>query len=181
MRALIAAREVDAPDWLISAGAVRTAVWDRLHGYEERTPLADIDLGFFDPNDLSPQRDEEITRLLHAALPDERWDAKNQAAVHLWYEEKFGYPVEPLTSTTAAIATFPETATCVGLKLTADHRLLTVAPYGLDDLLGLVLRHNPARARPEVYEARLTTKRITERWPRVNVITARSFSQSRQP
>ena len=40
MRALIAAHEVDAPDWLIGAGAVRTAVWDRLHSYETRTELA---------------------------------------------------------------------------------------------------------------------------------------------
>ena len=43
MDALAAAREVDAPNWLIGAGAVRTAVWDRLHGFDEPTELADVD------------------------------------------------------------------------------------------------------------------------------------------
>ena len=53
MAALEAARDVDPPDWLIGAGAVRTAVWDRLHGHAEPTPLRDLDLAFYDPDDLS--------------------------------------------------------------------------------------------------------------------------------
>jgi hypothetical protein len=27
-----------------------------------------------------------------------RWEATNQAAVHLWYEQTFGFAVPPLTS-----------------------------------------------------------------------------------
>jgi hypothetical protein len=172
MRALIAAREVDAPDWLISAGAVRTAVWDRLHCYESRTELPDLDLGFFDGADLSEGRERQIQRLLEAALPDEKWDVKNQAAVHLWYPKKFGYPVEPLTSTAAAVATFPETAVCVGLRLRSDDSLVIEAPFGLDDLFGLVHRRNPARVSVEEYHRRLASKRINERWPRVTVVPA---------
>src|SRR4051812_14143940 len=56
MDALAAAREVAAPDWLIGAGVVRTAVWDRLHGYD-KTELADVDLAFFDPHDLSERHE----------------------------------------------------------------------------------------------------------------------------
>jgi len=172
MRALVAARHVDPPDWLIGAGAIRTAVWDRLHGYAMRTPLADIDLGFYDPHDLSEEREQEIRRMLEQALPGEVWDVKNQAAVHLWYPEKFGYEVEPLASTADAIATFPETAVCVGLRLRGDDTLSIEAPYGLGDLFGLIHRRNPARVSVEEYERRLTAKRITERWPRVTVIAA---------
>ena len=171
--ALLAARDVNAPDWLIGAGAVRTAVWDRLHGYGTRTELADIDLVFFDPDDLSEDREREIRRLLEVALPEEPWDAKNQAAVHLWYRKKFGYTVEPLSSTAAAVATWPETATCVGLRLSHDDQLLIEAPCGLDDLLGLVHRRNPARVSIEEYERRMASKRITERWPQVTVVPAR--------
>jgi uncharacterized protein len=40
MNALEVARDVRAPDWLIGAGAIRTAVWDRLHGFDEPTELA---------------------------------------------------------------------------------------------------------------------------------------------
>jgi uncharacterized protein len=173
MRALIAAREVDAPDWLLGAGAVRTAVWDRLQGYDARTELADIDLAFFDPEDLSEERESQIRQRLEAELPGEHWDAKNQAAVHLWYEEKFGYAVEPVSSTADAVATWPETAACVGLRLGHDDELLVIAPLGLDDLLGLVHRRNPARVSIKEYERRLTSKRITERWPLVTVVPAR--------
>jgi uncharacterized protein len=38
LAALHAARDVDPPDWLLGAGAIRTAVWDRLHGFEPSRP-----------------------------------------------------------------------------------------------------------------------------------------------
>jgi hypothetical protein len=172
MRALEAARRVDAPDWLIGAGAVRTAVWDRLHGYEYPTSLDDVDLVFCDRSDLSEERDRQVEALLRAALPEAPWDAKNQAAVHLWYPRKFGYAVEPLRSSADAVATWPETATAVGLRLTDDEQLEVCAPFGLDDLLGLVNRRNPGRVSVEECERRLSTKRIAERWPRVTIIPA---------
>jgi len=172
MRALAAARSVNAPDWLIGAGAVRTAVWDRLHGYENPAPVDDIDLVFFDASDLSEERDRQVEALLTAALPDAAWDAKNQAAVHLWYPRRFGYGVEPLRSSADAVATWPETATAVGLRLTDDEQLRVCAPFGLGDLLGLVHRRNPRRVSVEEYQRRLSTKRIAERWPRVTIVPA---------
>jgi hypothetical protein len=165
MRALLAAREVAPPDWLLGAGALRTVVWDRLHGFAEPTPLADVDVAFFDPHDLSPERDAQVEERLRAALPGVTWDAKNQAAVHLWYPRK----VAPLVSSADGVATWPETATAVALRLTGEDRLEIEAPFGLDDLLGLVLRHNPRRVSAAEYERRLVSKRFLERWPLVTV------------
>jgi hypothetical protein len=170
MEALAAAREVDAPDWLIGAEAIRTAVWDRLHGFGHASELADIDLAFFDPADLSPERDRAVEEALRTRLPQVPWDAKNQAAVHLWYPAKFGYEVEPLGSSAEGVATWPDTAACVAVRLERDDRLEVVAPYGLDDLLGLVQHRNPARVSVEEYERRLESKRIRERWPRVRIL-----------
>jgi hypothetical protein len=170
MEALRAAREVDPPDWLLGAGAVRTAVSDRLHGYATPTPLADVDLVFHDAGDLSREREEAVAEALRAVAPDVRWDVKNQAAVHLWYPAKFGYEVEPLRSSADAVGTWPETATAVAVRLTADDRLEVCAPCGLDDLLGLVHRRNPRRVTVAEYERRLVTKRIAERWPRVRIV-----------
>jgi hypothetical protein len=173
MAVLSAACDVDAPDWLVAAGALRNAVWDRLHGFAEPTPLADVDLGFYDADDLSPARDDGVRDALAARLPGVPWQAKNQAAVHLWYERRFGYAVAPLACSADAVATFPETATAVAVRLDARDRLTIVAPCGLDDLLGLVHRHNPRRASVEIYERRLAEKRIAERWPRVTIVPAR--------
>jgi hypothetical protein len=169
MRALAVARAVDPPDWLLGAGAIRTAVWDRAHGIESQPK--DVDVGFFDPDDLTPDRDAEVEQALRDRAPDIPWDAKNQAAVHLWYPRRFGYEVEPLTSTADAIGTFPEIAVCVGLHLDAQDRLTIVAPYGLGDLLGLVHRRNPRRVSVEEYERRLASKRIAERWPQVTIVS----------
>ncbi len=168
LRALEAARDVDAPDWLIGAGAVRNAVWDRLHGFTEPTPPGDVDLVFFDSEDLSREHAREIESALRERAPELPWEATNQAAVHLWY----GEDVEPLRSSAEAVATWPETATCVALRLDAADRLEIVAPLGLDDLFAMVVRRNLARGSAADYERRVASKRFPERWPRVTVIAA---------
>jgi hypothetical protein len=173
-RALEAARDVHAPDWLIGAGAIRGLVWDRLHGVADPAPPEDVDLVFFDPASLGPERDEAVRAALAARAPDLPWDVKNQAAVHLWYPRVFGVEVEPLGSVCDAVATWPETATAVGVRLTDAGELLVVAPLGLDDLFGLVWRRNPRRVTVAEYRRRLEDKLDRERWPRVAVAPLRS-------
>lgn len=167
---LEAARDCNLPDWLVGAGAIRNLVWDHLHGYQTPTPLADVDLIFFDPTDLTPARDQAAQDQLARRLPGITWEATNQAAVHLWYEDVFGFPVPPFTSSEEAVATWPETATSVAARLLASNELHVVAPCGLADLFGLVLRRNPRRVTHEHFQQRLRAKRITEKWPRVQVI-----------
>lgn len=171
MEALAAARDVAPPDWLVGAGAIRDAVWDLAHG-RDPAPPRDVDVAFFDPADLSPGRDEAVLRALRARARHVPWDAKNQAAVHLWYGPRFGRQVPPLRSSADAVATFPDVASCVGVRLCDDGGLLVVAPYGLDDLLGCVCRHNPVRATAQIYERRVVEKGWRERWPRLRVLPA---------
>jgi len=170
MEALLAARQVAAPDWLIGAGAIRNAVWDHLHGFSEPTPLADVDLVFFDPTDTSVGRERQVEEALTSQLGGVPWEVRNQAVVHLWFPRKFGYEVEPFGSTAEAIASWPETATAVAVRLNENDDLTVVAPCGLGDLLGMVHRRNPARVTVEEYERRLATKRIAELWPRVTIV-----------
>src|SRR5665811_8024 len=113
VQALQAAREVDALDWLIAAGAVRDVVWDDAHGRPLGTSPRDVDLVFFDPADLSPECEHAVEAALRQVAPGLPWQASNQAAVHLWYPQRFGLGVAPFASSVAAVATFPETATCV--------------------------------------------------------------------
>lgn len=167
---LEAARDCNLPDWLVGAGVIRNLVWDHLHGYQTPTPLADVDLIFFDPSDLTPARDQAAQEQLARRLPGITWEATNQAAVHLWYEEVFGFPVPPFRSSEEAVATWPETATSVAVRLLTNDDLHIVAPRGLADLFGLVLRRNPRRVTRAFFQQRMRAKRITEKWPRVQVI-----------
>jgi uncharacterized protein len=170
MTILRTVRRCDPPDWLVGAGLIRNLVWDHLHGYSQPTPPRDIDVAFFDPADLSPERDTDVTAQLTAVLPTVEWEATNQAAVHLWYMEKFGKTVPPLTSSAAAIATWPETATCTAVHLRPDDSLHIVAPFGLEDLFQMILRRNPARVTQAQFQQRLRDKQIRQKWPQVRVI-----------
>ena len=167
--ALEAAREVAAPEWLIGAGAVRRLVWDRLHGVDEPPVPDDIDLVFYDAVSLAPEREDAVRKALIERVPHLQWDVKNQAAVHLWYQDVFGVDVAPLKSAEDGVGTWPETASAVAVRLTTGGALRLVAPLGLDDLFGLIWRRNPRRVTLAEYQRRLENKFSPERWPRATV------------
>jgi uncharacterized protein len=167
MRALRAARAVDAPDWFIAAGAIRDAVWDVMHDRRAAVPR-DIDLIFYASG--REDAEAEIERSLRRLEPGLPWQVKNQATVHTWYPERFGMSVEPFADCGEALATFPETAACVGVRLLPEGGLMVVAPYGLDDLLDCVCRHNPARVTGAYYEKRVREKGWRNRWPKMRYI-----------
>jgi hypothetical protein len=170
--ALVAVRELGLPSWCIGAGAVRNLVWDRLHGYEYPSTLADIDVAYYDATDVSIDRDRRLERRLAAAYPAFDWDVKNQAGVHLWYESKFGRAVQPFESLYEAVASWPEIATSIGLTLRADDSIEVIAPHGLSDLFAMVVRHNPTRVSIETFRKRVQEKQYQTRWHRVTVISS---------
>jgi hypothetical protein len=158
----------ELPDAWIGAGILRDLVWGHLHDGFDPAAVRDIDVAFFDPDDLSRHRDEAAQQCLESIM-DRPWEATNQAAVHTWYAEYFhAPPIPPLGSVHEAIATWPETATCVAIRSTVGG-IEVCAPYGLDDLLGGVWRRNPARISVAASTARLARHRVPQRWPTVVV------------
>jgi hypothetical protein len=77
----------------------------------------------------------------------------------------------PYGSTADALTHWLETPTAVALRLEAGRPRL-LAPLGLDDLLGLVIRPTPhARARRmAAFRERLATKGWLRTWPRLRVV-----------
>jgi hypothetical protein len=65
---------------------------------------------------------------------------------------------------------WPETATSVGVTLDEAGAPRLVAPLGLDDLLGMVLRRNARQVTHEYFLERLHGKHIRESWPLVRVV-----------
>lgn len=171
MRVLDAVRRSGLPDAWVGAGAIRDLVWDSMHGAFDPSRVKDVDVAFLDSSDLSPQRDASADAVLAAIDPDVRWEAKNQAAVHTWFERRFGIAALPLHSIDEAVATWPETATCVAARLSADDTIEICAPYGLTDLLDGVWRRNPVRVTEAEAARRLAAKDVAARWPRVRIVT----------
>ena len=162
--------EIGLPDCWLVAGAVTQTVWNHKFGYPAMHGINDIDLVYFDANDLSEKAEAEQAARIQGAFCDlPAWlDVKNEARVHLWYEAKFGYPIEPYTSAAHAITTFPTTATAVGLR-SDDNALKLYAPFGLSDLFRGIVRPNKKQITREIY-AQKVDRWITA-WPKLTVVT----------
>jgi uncharacterized protein len=91
-------------------------------------------------------------------------DVKNEARVHVWYRQKFGYAIPPYRSSAAAIATFPTTATSIGVRW-RNGQLECCAPFGVGDLFGLIVRPNKVQITPVIYEAKVA--RWRREWPQL--------------
>lgn len=170
-RVLETVRASGLPDAWVGAGVLRDLVWDSREGGFDPSRVKDVDVPYFDPGDLRRTRDDEADELLRRLRPDVPWEAKNQAAVHLWYAAKFeGTPYCPAISIRDAIARWPETATSIAIRFDGRGRLEIVAPCGVRDLLDGVWRRNPAQVSVERSRIRLRRQRVHERWPSVRVV-----------
>ena len=169
LEALDAAGSSGLPDAWVGAGVIRDVVWGQLAGGFDPGDVADVDVAYFDPGDLSKARDLAAQAALaeRASLP---WEATNQAAVHTWYHTYFGgAPVQPFASVHDAVATWPETATCVAIRH-AHGGYEVCAPHGLGDLLAGVWRVNPVRVTAVTSMARLARHQRRRWWPAVTVV-----------
>lgn len=156
--------DIRLPNGWLAAGAVAQTVWNVAHRFPPEANIRDIDLIYFDADDLSAEAEARHEARIRGLFADVgvAVDVKNEARVHLWYQAKFGYSIAPYGSVEEAIATFPTTSTAVGVR--AYGSLLDIcAPFGLDDLLGLVVRPNKAQITRAIYEAKVARWRLC--WP----------------
>ena len=169
-RALDAVGASGLPCAWIGAGAIRDLVWGRYHGRFDPATVKDIDVAYFDPDDLRLERDLAAEEMLRRVGPGMPWEATNQAAVHIWFHHYFGGPpVDAFASVHDAVATWPETATCVAVRR-GPGGLEVCAPHDVADLLNGVWRVNPVRVTPAISRARLARQRVRVRWPGVRIV-----------
>lgn len=170
MHVMAVARDLDLPDWLIFSGAIYQPVLNHLTGRDPDYGIKDYDLGYFDPSDTSYEAEDVVIRRVAAAFAQpfkEMVEVRNQARVHLWFEDKFREPYAPLTSSEEALSRFTTTAFSVGVRLEAGDALTILAPFGLEDLFALRLRPNPTR---ETTGFTRTAQNAVRRWPELSVV-----------
>ena len=156
-------------EWYFTAGGVFQTVWNVELGRDPQAGIKDYDIFYFDDSDLSYEAEDLVIRKAQSLFADVDADIelRNEARVHLWYEEKFGVPAKPFTSCEDAIDHFASTTCCYGLTIKPDGALHVYAPHGYDNLFNMVLKPNPVLAPQAVYEAK--AKRWTKEWPSLNV------------
>jgi hypothetical protein len=119
MEVLVRAAKLDLPDWYLTAGCVFQTVWNVVTGRPPAEGIKDYDLFYFDDSDLNQDAENEVIRAGEDTFADlpVAIDIRNEARVHLWYEDDFGVPCPPDTSTEAAIDSFAATTCCLGIRL----------------------------------------------------------------
>jgi hypothetical protein len=158
---LAAARACGAPYCWVGGGVLRDLVWDQLHGGFDPAGIKDVDVAFFDPGDLTSEADQAVEAALRRLAQQVPWDAKNQAAVHRWYQQRFGYPVEPLRSAGDGDR---RSGTPGRQRPAPDHggvRAGGPAPGGVSP--------HPRRVTIEWYRQRIRAKQVATRWPNVQI------------
>ncbi|MEU4091628.1 nucleotidyltransferase family protein [Streptomyces sp. NPDC026673] len=162
--------KMELPGWYVTAGCLFQTVWNVVTDRHPEHGIKDYDVFYFDDGDLSWEAEDAVIskgKEIFDGLPAEV-EIRNEARVHLWYEQKFGVPCAPHESTESAIDCFAATTCCLGVRLEPGGRWRIYAPHGLSDVFNLVVRPNPVLAPREVYEAK--SARWQRQWPELTVL-----------
>ena len=163
---LTRAQELDLPNWRIVSGALYNVVWNHLTNRPAMHGVKDIDLMYFDP-DTSWEAEDAVIRSATGFPTNPPVEIRNQARVHLWYQQHFGQKIPPLTSVEEAIDVFACKTHSVGVRLEND-TLDLYAPYGLRDIFALRVVPNPLRDNRATHEAK--AKRALLCWPELTIV-----------
>ena len=157
-------------NYYIGAGCIAQTVWNYMSGNPLEYGINDIDFAFFNDERIDYEYENSVVLKMKELFGDLKIDidVKNQARVHLWYEKHFGYSIEPYTSLESALNTWPTTATAIGVRKERSGEFTVYAPYGLNDLFGMVVRANKVQVTKEIYESKV--RRWLNAWPDLKVI-----------
>ncbi len=158
VEALNCVSQLGLPQCYIAAGFVRNLVWDSLHGFEVYTPLNDVDVIYFDPNESNPDSYLIYEAQLKNGMPQLNWQVRNQALMHVRNGDS------PYTSSLDAMRYYPEKETAIAIRQTAQAEYECIAAFGFTSLFNFYVTHNPKRSR-ESFENRINSKGWQLRWP----------------
>lgn len=161
---------LDIPNWAVGAGFLQQSIFNLLHGKPILSDIKDIDWVYFDDSDLSDASEQLVAKKVQEVMKDIPipFDVKNQGRVHLWYRNKFGYDINPYKSLEDAISTWPTISSAIALSQ-KNSKLKVIAPFGVSDLLNMIVRANKRQVTEEIYYKK--ADRLQSHWPRSKVFS----------
>jgi len=162
--------EIALPDWYLVAGCLYQTVWNDLSGHSPEYGISDYDVFYCDESATTWEAEDRIIKQCAEVFLDLKVDVqvRNQARVHLWYEEKYGASCPPLLSSRDGIDGFLNQSSCYGIRRDAAGGLEVYAPFGYTDLFDMTLRPNLRRNVPDVYYEK--ARRWCGLWPNLKVV-----------
>jgi uncharacterized protein len=156
---------LELPDCWLVAGCIFQTIWNVQSGRPPQENIRDYDVFYFDASDLSYEAEDRQIKHLERAFADlgAAVELKNEARVHVWYEQRFRHAYPPLTSSMDGIDRFLIACTCIGIRCAAGEPLEIYAAYGTDELFKGILRPNPLNLNERLFEAKAQSYKA--RWP----------------
>lgn len=92
-------------------------------------------------------------------MMDENWSVKNQARMSDKYK-----------SSEDAVSYWPETCTCIAVKIVPGEGIKIIAPAGIEDPVSLVVRRGIKFEDEAEYGSRIKRKEWEKKWPGLKII-----------
>ncbi len=159
------------PDAWLTSGALFQTAWNVQTGRSADYGIKDYDIFYFDPDTSWEAEDRAIeASAIKFADLGIAIEVRNQARVHLWYEEKFNRPYPPLQRATDGIDRFLMHNAQVGIHANAAGYEV-YAPRGFADISQMIIRPNRStNFDPDRYVEKAL--RWKELWPELTVLPA---------
>lgn len=133
---------LNLPNFYIAAGSLFQTIWNYYDGKDLNYNIKDIDIIYYDSNDLSLEAEKDLENKIINHFKDKlnyKFDVHNEARMHLWkieHENKF---IQQYKNSEDAMARWIATIHSVGITL--DSGCIKVfAPYGLSDIFTKTVR-----------------------------------------
>lgn len=159
---------IDFKNYYLAAGCINQTILNDFHGYPLNYGIEDYDIVYYD-EDISYEKEDKIIKELEKRLKriNVSFDIKNQKRVPIWYKEKFKEEKKEYTSVEDAIGRWNSTITCIGVRL-VQNKLIFCIPYGLEDLINMVIRPVKKDTTKELYEKK--ANKWKSKWNRLIII-----------
>lgn len=155
--------QLNLPDCYLAAGFVRNLVWDHLHQKTTPTPLNDMDVIYFDDNEVDEQAYLKYEAELKQQMPWVNWQVRNQAKMNQRNGDR------AYLNSLDAMGFWPEKETAVAIRQIEAGSYECISAFGFDSLFNFEVTHNPLREL-NVFEDRVKSKNWLQQWPKLMVV-----------
>ena len=134
---------LNLPNFYIVAGSVFQTIWNYIDGKKLNNNINDIDILYYDKNNLTKEYEEDLERKIILFLKSEglnyEIDLHNEARMHLWKKANENPNIDYYINTEDTINQFVVTAHAVGITKIRG-KIKVYAPYGLSDIFNKTIR-----------------------------------------
>lgn len=135
--------QLNLPNFYIAAGSVFQTIWNYYDNRPLNYGIKDIDIIYFNNNDLSVEKDLEYYNIINRYVKSKGLnydiDVSNEARMHLWKKENENKEIDQYKNSEDAIDKWIATVHAIGITK-ENSQIKVYAPFGLSDIFSRTIR-----------------------------------------